>query len=55
MPFVVNEFELVAEPAAGPPAPADTPRDRGEPGQLALQLRRLLAQGSERAARVRAY
>jgi hypothetical protein len=52
MPVVINEFEVVAEPASrpAPSAPAAT-----QPAQEPPDLERLLSTKRERDARVRAY
>ena len=54
MPVVINEFEVVTEPAP-PAAPADAPRPGGAPEAPRADLARVLADAHARALRVRAY
>ena len=53
MPVVINEFEVVAEPAREPAPAAGT--GAAEPSAPRLDLDRLLAERRARAERVRAY
>jgi len=52
MPVVINEFEVVPEPASRPAASAPAPN---QPAQDPADIERLLSTQRARDARVRAY